>query len=222
MREWIRGLSWRTEISLTMLMAFGWFVFTSLTVAVFPSPAPALTQTDLRWLLWFELSMLVPVTAFLALRGWRWQDICPAPEPRDAVFTPLLVVATVLLGGVAMLLASGLGLDVPDTEVVVPVQGGLGWATVVAVSLVNGFYEEALVCGYLMTALNRGAGSPWVAIHASTLLRLAYHLYQGSLAAVSIIPTGLLFAWFYARTGRLWPLIVAHVLLDIWALGAHA
>ena len=34
----------------------------------------------------------------------------------------------------------------------------------------------------------------------------------------SFRPLALLFAWWYARTARLWPLIVAHAMLDLAAL----
>ena len=51
-------------------------------------------------------------------------------------------------------------------------------------------------------------------------IRIAYHLYQGSAGVVSIVPMGLAYAWLYARTGRLWPLVLAHVLLGAWALAA--
>ncbi|MFD1296210.1 CPBP family intramembrane glutamic endopeptidase [Lysobacter gummosus] len=47
-------------------------------------------------------------------------------------------------------------------------------------------------------------------------IRIAYHLYQGSAGVVSIVPMGLAYAWLYARTGRLWPLVLAHV---CWAPG---
>jgi membrane protease YdiL (CAAX protease family) len=36
---------------------------------------------------------------------------------------------------------------------------------------------------------------------------------------LTIVPLGLLFGWVYVRTRQLWPLVVAHVLLDVvWLL----
>jgi membrane protease YdiL (CAAX protease family) len=62
--------------------------------------------------------------------------------------------------------------------------------------------------------------SPVVCVNVSVALRLVCHLYQGTLGVLSVIPVGLIFAYWYVRTGRLWPLIVAHALLDFISLAA--
>jgi len=49
-------------------------------------------------------------------------------------------------------------------------------------------------------------------------LRLSYHLYQGAQGVVSIVPLGLVFTLWFARTGQLWPVIVAHAIFDFAAL----
>ena len=51
-------------------------------------------------------------------------------------------------------------------------------------------------------------------IIASSLLRGSYHLYQGVSAGFGNIIMGVIFAWFYHRTGRVWPLVIAHFLID--------
>ena len=50
------------------------------------------------------------------------------------------------------------------------------------------------------------------------MVRLLYHLYQGPVGVVTIVPMGLLYGFVYARTRQLWPLIFAHVLIDIIGL----
>jgi membrane protease YdiL (CAAX protease family) len=45
------------------------------------------------------------------------------------------------------------------------------------------------------------------------MVRLLYHLYQGPIGVVTIVPMGLLFGYAYARSRQLWPLIFAHVLI---------
>ena len=95
-------------------------------------------------------------------------------------------------------------------EIVSP---GLDLTTVVAVCLLNPVYEETFLCGYIVT---RGAESHRVmtAINVSVGLRLLCHLYQGGIGVIMIIPLGLVFSWWYARTRQLWPLFVAHSLFD--------
>jgi membrane protease YdiL (CAAX protease family) len=95
--------------------------------------------------------------------------------------------------------------------------GRISMEIVFVASAVNGVFEEVFVAGYAITALQRARGL-WTAINVSTAVRVLYHLYQGPFAFLSIAPMGLLFGYVYARTRQLWPLIVAHVLLDIVGL----
>lgn len=81
-------------------------------------------------------------------------------------------------------------------------------------SFANAFGEEIVVVMWLVTRL-RQLGSPvWGAIAGSALLRGSYHLYQGFSAGLGNIVMGVVFAWFYTRTGKVWPLILAHFLID--------
>ena len=94
--------------------------------------------------------------------------------------------------------------------------------TSVTVSVVNGAFEELFVVGYVMSALARMRKSAWFCVNVSTAMRLAYHLYQGPLGVLSVVPIGLIFAFWFARTKRLWPIIGAHILMDTVALLTHA
>lgn len=60
------------------------------------------------------------------------------------------------------------------------------------------------------------------AIAASAVLRGSYHLYQGVSAGFGNIAMGLVYGYFFARTGRVWPLIVAHFLIDAVAFVGYA
>jgi membrane protease YdiL (CAAX protease family) len=65
-----------------------------------------------------------------------------------------------------------------------------------------------------MTALHRDR-NVWLALNVSVGLRLFYHLYQGPLGVLSVIPFGLIGGYWYGRTGRLWPVMVAHSFVDV-------
>jgi membrane protease YdiL (CAAX protease family) len=93
----------------------------------------------------------------------------------------------------------------------------LSMQLVFLVSVVNGIFEEMFVAGYIITALTERRGM-WVAINASVVVRLLYHLYQGPIGVLTIVPMGLLYGYVYSRTRQLWPLVVAHVLVDIIGL----
>lgn len=106
------------------------------------------------------------------------------------------------------------------TAEIIPVPEHVYWWTVpvlVLSALENAVVEEVIAVGYLLTRLRDLSWRPPAAIAASALLRGTYHLYQGFGPALGNAVMGGIFAWLFHRTGRLWPLIVAHTLLDIAA-----
>ncbi|HWV25814.1 MAG TPA: CPBP family intramembrane glutamic endopeptidase [Aeromicrobium sp.] len=79
----------------------------------------------------------------------------------------------------------------------------------------NAIVEEVVVVGFLMTRLRRiGWGLPATLV-TSALLRGSYHLYQGFGQAFGNVVMGLIFGWWFHRTRRVVPLVVAHTILDI-------
>ncbi|WP_319432758.1 CPBP family intramembrane glutamic endopeptidase [Mycobacterium sp. RTGN5] len=78
----------------------------------------------------------------------------------------------------------------------------------------NGFAEEVVVVGYLITRLKQLGLSQNRAILASSVLRGAYHLYQGFGAGLGNLVMGVVFGYAWCRTGRLWPLVIAHGVID--------
>jgi membrane protease YdiL (CAAX protease family) len=87
-------------------------------------------------------------------------------------------------------------------------------------SVVNPVFEEVFVCGYVIQALSKRFGET-TAINVSVAIRATYHLYQGIDALPHHLTYGLIQAYVFARTRKLWPLIVSHGILDFIALIAH-
>jgi uncharacterized protein len=86
----------------------------------------------------------------------------------------------------------------------------------------NGWAEEVIVVAFLLTRLRQLRVNPVTALLASSLLRGAYHLYQGFSAGLGNVLMGLVFAYVWRRTGRLWPLIIAHGIIDSVAYVGYA
>lgn len=86
----------------------------------------------------------------------------------------------------------------------------------------NGAAEEILVVGYLLVRLRQIGVPPTVALIGTAVLRGSYHLYQGFGGGVGNLAMGIVFALWWMRTRRLWPLIVAHTLLDVVAFLGYA
>jgi CAAX protease family protein len=86
----------------------------------------------------------------------------------------------------------------------------------------NGWAEEVIVVAFLLTRLRQLRVNPVTALLVSSLLRGAYHLYQGFSAGLGNVVMGLVFAYVWRRTGRLWPLIIAHGIIDSVAYVGYA
>ncbi|SQI18691.1 metal-dependent membrane protease [Corynebacterium jeikeium] len=89
-------------------------------------------------------------------------------------------------------------------------------------SWANGFAEELVVVAWLSTRLRQLRISwAWV-FAASALLRGSYHLYQGYSAGLGNIIMGAIYLWYFKRTGRIWPLVIGHGLIDTVAFVGYA
>jgi uncharacterized protein len=138
-----------------------------------------------------------------------------------------------ILGGVglaALIGLPGLGLYVAARALglsanVEPVELYDSWwriPVLLIAAFANGWAEEVIVVGFLLTRLRQLRVNPVVALLASSLLRGAYHLYQGFSAGLGNAAMGLVFGYLWQRTGRLWPLIVAHGVIDSVAYVGYA
>lgn len=141
-------------------------------------------------------------------RGPRWGDLA-----RGAGFAALIG-----LPGLAFYVAAvHLGLS----KVVVPATSAVQIPTSLLWALANGFGEELVVVAYLCTRLRQLGWKPGQFIAASAVLRGSYHLYQGVSAGVGNIVMGVVFAYYFHKTGRVWPLVLAHFLIDAVAYIAY-
>jgi membrane protease YdiL (CAAX protease family) len=93
------------------------------------------------------------------------------------------------------------------------------WAVPVLIlaALKNALLEEVVAVAYLVERLEELRWGVAGIIAASALLRGTYHLYQGPGMAAGNVVMGVLFAWYYLRTRRVTPLVVAHTALDVVA-----
>jgi membrane protease YdiL (CAAX protease family) len=84
------------------------------------------------------------------------------------------------------------------------------------VSVLNPLVEEFAYLGFVTNVLRRRGGV--AAIGAAVAARAAVHLHQGPTPVAGIAALGAAVTIYYYRTRRLWPVVVAHSLLDFIAL----
>ena len=217
-REMIRRLTPGMEFLVVVVWAFGQFIFKSI-LSMGAARAAVYTNEALASLLVVEVLQFAFLAWFLRVRGWTLDKISLRITWRGTGVGLGLLVATYALFVIVQLIGSQLlPIDMNTAAALYP-KGAkdLDLQVIFVASVVNGVYEELFVAGYVITAMSPVRG-PWTAINVSTGIRLLCHLYQGPIGILAIVPLGLLFGWVYERTRALWPLIVAHVLLDVVGL----
>jgi membrane protease YdiL (CAAX protease family) len=86
------------------------------------------------------------------------------------------------------------------------------------IAITAGVTEEVVVRGYAQTRLEQLRAPTAVILLLPTALWGLLHLYEGPGSAATIFCLGMLYAWYYHRTRRLWPIIIAHALFDLTQL----
>ena len=78
----------------------------------------------------------------------------------------------------------------------------------------QGIGEEVVVCAFVLVRLRQLGWSNSRALATASVLRGSYHLYQGFGGFVGNAVMGVIFGWWFQRTKRVWPLIIAHAVID--------
>ncbi|MGX7679760.1 CPBP family intramembrane glutamic endopeptidase [Jatrophihabitans sp. DSM 45814] len=86
----------------------------------------------------------------------------------------------------------------------------------------NGLLEEIVMIGFVLTRLRQLNWTPWKAILLSAVIRGSYHAYQGLGGFLGNFVMGALFGWWFTRTKRVLPLVIAHSLIDTVSFVGYA
>jgi membrane protease YdiL (CAAX protease family) len=155
--------------------------------------------------------------ASLNLRPGRWTTDVLVGVLLAVVFLGLLALQQVIQS--RWLPSTG---GPPPEEIVTLIRGVVSdplllaiWLGPVAWLGVAGFEEvtRVFLLNRLWVAWPRPA-AVWLTMIASAALFGFAHLYQGPVSAVAIGFQGFLYAWYYKRFGRVWPMIIGHALYD--------
>lgn len=184
-----------------------------------PQESLAIADRGLFGIVVFELIIMALLIPTLLLRGWRPADLGLGFRWSDIGMGCLLAILCWLsVYPIYWFLdAFGQGANPADADMHA---GMLSIGAVVLVSIINPIFEELFVCAYVIRALER-TRSRMFAVNVSVALRASYHLYQGTIGGLALIAFGLILGWYFARSGRLWPAIIAHALLDLIAMGVY-
>lgn len=211
----------RLEILIVLAVTFGLSgVRSGLKLIDALLAAPALNEQSVTLndaastVSWLDLALQLCSAAMLIAWGALALYLLGAhltrPRPREFAHGAALAA----LIGIPGLVLYVVSLHYGWTKEVVPATAAAQLPALLIWSAANAFAEETVVVMWLLTRLRQLGWAPWAAVAASSVLRGSYHLYQGVSAGFGNIAMGVVFAWFYHRTGRIWPLILAHFFID--------
>jgi membrane protease YdiL (CAAX protease family) len=164
-----------------------------------------------------ELLMTATLGLWLWRRGWRPQRTATRPfvgvdVARGLVLWAVAIAVVVAWARVCRAAFPSLFTVAEQTQLT----GAPHFWVSLPFSVLNAVFEEFLWLGLGVAALRRLGLATAAAI--SVALRVLSHAYQGPLALVTVVPIGILFTLYYVRTGRIWPIVVAHAFQDTLAL----
>lgn len=204
-----KRLSPRTEFLIVSLLCFGPFAARSIIELTERKTLLLFDDRRALFILGVELVAGTLTLLLLRARGWKAADF------------GLRISAAQTIGGVLLLLGADmmrtiLMLSAPGASAATDVQVQLTWPVLIALTAINPLYDELFGVAYVVRAAESNGAA--FAITLSAAIRFICHLEQGPIAALTILPLGLLFATVYWRWRVVWPLIVAHAVMDFAGL----
>jgi membrane protease YdiL (CAAX protease family) len=204
------------DLGLVLLMAFATSILGSIYVA-FHTVSISMSGARLVFGSIDELWPLVLMFVLLKRQGRCLVDLGFSFHWTDLRKAGWLTVAAILAFAIAGLVMNKLCLLI--TSHPLKISDPTSYASislwlVLPHLIVNGFHEEMIVRGYLMTELIAFRKSPLFAVIVSLGIQTSYHLYYGVPGAI-IVGCGLsVFALYYAGARRLMPVVIAHIFVD--------
>jgi uncharacterized protein len=203
------------DIVVVVLLFAGPFIWWSSQSVADDFRPPEFSDHALVALIVTELILASLALGFLALRLGTIKQFAFSVSWKETVWGVVLYFAALL----AWLVSYAVGAQfLPGEEVMEKASAiaSMSVLPILAMSVVNGIYEEFFLVRFLVEALAKHGA--WFAIGVSSLVRIAYHFYQGPQGAVFALVFGVTVSVFYWRYRVIWPAMVAHIIADVVGL----
>jgi membrane protease YdiL (CAAX protease family) len=216
MKQFVQALSGRAEFLIVVLGSLGLTVLSNLQLVLDPALADQLPPFNNEILisnLVYEIFVLLWLSAFMKARGWTFERLGFSMSLRDTSIGLLLaVIVYCAIWAIEQALGSAAPAMLESARRFDKVSGDLDlWAMIMA-SVVDAVFEELFVCAYVISALKEKKRASF-ALNISIALRVGCHIYQGVYGVLIGGAWGLVFGFWYLKSGRIWPLLVAHAAL---------
>lgn len=198
------------EALVVATICFGLFTLWSIQAVLAGFPAAEFSDASNVLGMGLELVLGGFALLYLRMRDFDIGTLYPRPD-LGGTLVGIVLYATIWVACIAVLLLFMREDGTPEAAAFS--YSGSSRVLTVLYAMVNGSFEEIFLLGVLVCGLRHHGLS--IAVGLPLLVRLLYHLYQGPAGVVSILVVGLILTAYYLRSGRLWPVVFAHILADI-------
>lgn len=216
------SLSYRTlladilEIIIVIAVGLGLFIYASTDNILnhhTERAVKAYNSADFYFIIIYELIVSAVLFDYLRSKHWTWKDFNLHFSISMIGIALLLVAIRNIIGIAGIKTLTALNIVDYTKEPTVLLQSNI--LGMVLMLIVNSVYEEMLLVGYLFKKLEK-YGHPALIIFISFLIRESYHTYQGWGNVPMVLSLSLVFGIYYIRYKKLWPLIIAHCLGNVF------
>ncbi len=206
MRSFIRNLTPRGEVFLVFAVCFGLGIIRRNIGRHLMPGAPLHGEFGLVALAIYQLLVLALVFLYIGrIRGWSFASFGFQISWKWTGLGVLLFVPAKLIFVLERMIVS------PNTAGLLA--GQIALPIIIISSIIMGIFEELMEVGYIIKVTEKYG--MWSAVFISALIRTVIHAYQGAAGMACVLVIGVTFGLVYWKLRQLWPLIVAHILIDI-------
>jgi membrane protease YdiL (CAAX protease family) len=209
MRSFIRNLTPRGEVFLVFAIWFGLgIIMRNIGGHLMPGAQLHGEFSNLGQMVLAIYELLVLALVFLyigPIRGWSFASFSFQISWKWTGLGVLLFVPAKLIFVLRRIIVS------PNTAGLLA--GQIALPIIIISSIITGIFEELMEVGYIIKVTEKYG--MWTAVFISALIRTVLHVYQGAAGMACVFVIGVIFGLVYWKLRQLWPLIVAHILIDI-------
>ena len=208
------------EFTLVIVISLGYFILTSFQWASLNSEGPiVLTYGDnqILQIIYYELVVLLLVISILKWQGRSFTNFGLGFTVDKVTMGFVLFIVNYFLYVLLFRLFGDfvLSLNVFNSGTTESISYSIDVSALplLLFSVFNPLFEEFILVGYVVTAIRKKFGLISCLV-LSVGFRLSFHIYQGPIILLSILPMGILFTIYFWHKRSIIPLIIAHGLMD--------